>query len=277
MKPLIKWSGGKRNELRILKRFYPQENQYNLFIEPFCGGAAAFFDLEPKRAIISDIHSDLINFYKTIKNNGAKSIYDLMRQYENDEKIYYFIRDEYEAKTNIEKAFKFYYLRKTCYRGMLRYNSSGGFNVPFGRYKTFNCDELLDPKYTELLKRTIIFSKDFREIFKIYDSSKTFFWLDPPYDCVFKNYGFMDFDRKKHEDLANVVKNAKGFCLMVISATPFIRELYDGYIRHEYHKNYAFKIHSGRIGKEINKMHLVITNYDVNETTPVILRQTQLV
>lgn len=260
MKPLIKWSGGKRRELKFLKKWYPEK--FDLYIEPFAGGAAVFFDLEPKMAILSDTHKELMNFYKQMQRGNGARIHELMSKYKNMEKDYYFIRDEFNPKNDIEKAFVFFYLRKTCYRGMLRYNSEGKFNIPFGRYKTYSYEELLNPDYIFILKNTIIKNEDFNNIFKKYNNKGFFVFLDPPYDCKFKKYnGFNDFGKKEHQQLAKWFKTTKNKCLLVISETEFIKKLYKGYIRDKYRKNYAFKIHSGRVGKDINKNHLIITNF----------------
>ena len=85
MLPLYKWSGGKRNEIKLFKEFYPKN--YELYIEPFFGAGAVYFELLPEKAIINDIHPESINFLNQIKNGKAKEIYDLMSEFPNDEKI----------------------------------------------------------------------------------------------------------------------------------------------------------------------------------------------
>jgi len=259
MKPIIKWSGGKRTELDYIKKFLPED--FDLFIEPFVGGGAVYFNLYPKKAIISDTHKDLINFYKQIKFGHQKLIYDLCNLHPPTEEEYYIVRDKITPKNNIEKAFIFYYLRKTAFRGMLRYNSKGHFNIPFGRYKNVDFSNILDKKYHVLLKRTKILNQDFRKIFKTYNDNKNFVFLDPPYDSTFKKYGANDFTKKNHKDLANLFKTTKNKCMLIISDTPFIRELYKKYIKFEYPKKYAFKIYNNRVNSKINKTHLIITNY----------------
>lgn len=259
MLPLYKWSGGKRNEIKLFKEFYPKN--YELYIEPFFGAGAVYFDLLPEKAIINDIHPENINFLNQIKNGKAKDIYDLMLEFPNNEKTYYFVRDEFDANDNVKKAFRFFYLRKTCYRGMLRYNQSGKFNIPFGRYKTYNFEELLDKNYFDILQNTEIYNTDYKEIFKKYNDENNFVFLDPPYDSEFTDYGYCKFDRQNQIELAEIFKTTKNKCLMIISETPFISELYKDFIKGKYSKKYAFKLHDGRIGDEIDKNHLIITNY----------------
>lgn len=259
MLPLYKWSGGKRNEIKLFKEFYPKN--YELYIEPFFGAGAVYFDLLPKKAIINDIHPESINFLNQIKNGKAKDIYDLMSEFPNDEKTYYFVRDEFDINDDVKKAFRFFYLRKTCYRGMLRYNQSGKFNIPFGRYKTYNFEELLDKGYFDILQDTEIYNTDYKEIFKKYNDENNFVFLDPPYDSEFTDYGYCKFDRQNQIELAEIFKTTKNKCLLIISETSFISELYKDFIKGKYSKKYAFKLHDGRIGDEIDKNHLIITNY----------------
>lgn len=259
MKPIVKWSGGKVRELKMFKEYYPKS--FKRFIEPFVGGGAVFFDLENDDNVINDVHNDLINFYNQIKNGHSLDIYNLMSSYENNEKDYYFLRDEFVPSNDIERAFVFFYLRKTCFRGMLRYNKKGKFNVPFGRYKTYDFEILKDKRYEDILKNTEILSSDFSNIFDAYNSEENFVFLDPPYDSTFTDYGYCIYDRKKHIELAKRFKSTKNKCLIVIGETDFIKDLYKDYIVDRYHKKYAFKIYDGRVGDEIDNHHLIIKNY----------------
>jgi len=258
MKPLIKWSGGKSKEIKEFKHFFPK---FDTYVEPFIGGGSVFFHLEFKNNIISDVHEDLINFYTQISLGKASKIFDIVSKWDNEEKVYYYIRDKFIPSNDIEKASVFYYQRKTCFRGMLRYNKKGKFNIPFGRYKTYNVSILHDERYEKLLKSTKIYSDSFEDIFKKYNDEKYFYFIDPPYDSVFKDYGFCTFGRDEQIKLSECFKNTKSKCMIVIGDSVLIRELYKDYIIHEYDKKYGFKIHSKRIGNEIDNKHLVVTNY----------------
>ncbi|KKR00033.1 MAG: Modification methylase CviBI [Candidatus Woesebacteria bacterium GW2011_GWB1_39_12] len=259
MKPLVKWPGGKRREIEKIEAHAPEN--FDLFIEPFVGAGAVFFHLNPQRAVISDVHSELMNFYSQIAIGNGKEIHQLMSQRKNDEKTYLEIRDKFSPANDIERAFKFFYLRKTCYRGMLRYNLKGGFNAGFGAYKTFKFYELLDENYQTLLARTGILNVSFEEIFRNFDSENNFVFLDPPYDSEFTNYGYCKFGKPDHEKLAECFKQTKNKCLMIIGETDFIREIYKDYIADKYHQKYCFKFHSGRVGEEIDRTHLIVRNY----------------
>jgi len=259
LKPLIKWSGGKSDEIKIFFKYFPKD--FNIYIEPFIGGGSVYFYLNPINAIISDIHTELIDFYKSIKKGKGQEIYDFMKETPNDENTYYKIRDNMEINSELDSAKRFYYERKTCFRGMLRYNKNGKFNIPFGKYKTINYNELINKDYEILLNRTEILNKSFEYIFENYNNENNFMFLDPPYDSEFTDYGYCQFGKEEQKKLALFFKNTKIKCLMIIGKTKFIEELYEGYIISEYDKKYKFKLYNNRIGNEINTKHLIIKNY----------------
>lgn len=259
MKPLIKWSGGKADEINMIKPHIP--DNYDTYIEPFVGGGAVFFAVKPQKAVINDIHPELTNLYQQIKDGCGQRLYEAMKDVKTDENNYYFIRDVFEPENKFEEAFRFYYLRKTCFRGMLRYNSDGKFNIPYGRYKTINFEDLKNEEYGRLLSTTEVLNNDFSYVFEHYNSSDNFAFIDQPYDSVFTDYGYCEFKRDDQERLATCFKNTNIRCLMVVGETDYIRQLYDGYIVGSYPKKYKFKIHSGRVGNSINTNHLIIKNF----------------
>jgi DNA adenine methylase len=270
LKPLCKWSGGKRDEIKHFSQFYPKK--FNRFIEPFVGGGAVFFDNNFEgENIINDLHPDLINFYQQIKLGKSQEIYNILSTFGNSENEYYYVRGGgkklkktdkvFEPGNDVELAAKFIYLRRTCYRGMLRYNKNGFFNVPWGRYKTVNFEDILNPKYTDLLQRTEILQGDYKNVFDKYNDEENFYFIDQPYDSKFNDYGADNFSRENQVELFEIFKKTKNKCLMVVGGSDFIKNLYKDYVVFEYPKKYAFKIHSGRIGNEININHLVIRNY----------------
>ncbi len=259
LKPLIKWSGGKSDEISLFIKYIPVE--YNLYIEPFIGGGSLFFYLNPQKAVINDIHKELIDLYTNIKDKKNIDIYNFMVDNKNNEETYYKIRDKMDIKNSLDNAKRFYYQRKTCYRGMLRYNKNGKFNIPFGKYKSLNYSDLLNNKYNELFDKTTILNEDFETIFNNYNDNKNFMFLDPPYDSEFTDYGYCKFGKDEHKKLAHLFKTTTIKCLMIIGKTKFIEELYSGYIVDEYDKEYKFRLHSNRINKNINNKHLIIKNY----------------
>ena len=259
LKPFIKWSGGKSDEIKMFEQYFP--DKYTKYIEPFVGGGSVYFYLNPSDAIISDVHTELIDLYQSIGNGKGAEIYEFMKQNPNDETTYYKIRDQMEINNMIDSAKRFYYQRKTCFRGMLRYNKNGKFNIPFGRYKTINYNDLIKEDYAKLLARTTILNKGFDYIFNNYNDENHFMFLDPPYDSEFTDYGYCQFGRDEQKQLASFFKTTKIKCLMIIGKTKFIEELYNGYIVAEYDKKYRFKLYNNRVGDEINNKHLIIKNY----------------
>lgn len=259
LKPLIKWSGGKSDEIKMFEKYFPQT--YDTYIEPFVGGGSVYFYLNPSKAVISDVHTELIDLYRSIGKGKGKEIFEFMKNSPNDETTYYKIRDEMEISDELDSAKRFYYQRKTCFRGMLRYNKNGKFNIPFGKYKTINYNDIQEKDYETLLNRTEILNKGFEYIFENYNDENHFMFLDPPYDSEFTDYGYCQFGKEEQRKLAALFKNTKIKCLMVIGKTAFIEELYNGYIVEEYDKKYKFKLYDNRVGDEINTKHLIIKNY----------------
>jgi DNA adenine methylase len=263
MKPIVKWTGGKRDELETVRPYFPKS--FGTIVEPFAGGIPLILAHPEKKSVISDTHSDLINLYQQVAKGNAGEIARRMSECEFTEEEYYLIRG-LECPSDVDRAFQFYYLRKTCYRGMLRYNSKGHFNVPWGRYAKVTWGDISNDKYETLLKSADIHCCDFGAIFDTHGSDPDcFMFLDPPYDTPFASYGPSgSFTREDHIRLFNRFREAKAQCMVVISETPFIRELYHGYIVYEYDKKYRFRLHSNRVNENnIDKKHLVIINYDI--------------
>lgn len=283
MKPIIKYRGGKSKEIPNFIQFVP--SIYDRYVEPFAGGAALFFYLEPHSALINDINSRLVDFYLTIQNNYEllkKELTDLELAYhanqieyetlksnnssskyvENkNEALYYLLRDMYNGKINKKylDATLYYFINKTSYSGMLRFNSKGEYNVPFGRYKNFNT-QLISMNHYDLLKRTEITNVDYSIIFDKC-STKDFVFLDPPYDCIFTDYGNddnNDFTEENHVKLAQDFRNLSSKSLMIIGKTQLTEQLYKAYIKAEYSKKYAVNIRN-RFKSESS--HLIVTNF----------------
>ena len=255
--PLFNWTGSKEEELPDFIRFTPKK--YNYYIDPFIGGGTLFFYLFPKKAIINDIDPLLINFYKQIKLKNSSKIENFMNKTSLNEEKYNKIKNNLHSSNKLTSAKNFFYVRKLAYKGMNNYDKKGNFITPFEN-KKIDYSYLSDKRYEKLFSRTKIYNYSFEKIFKMYGNNPdNFFFLDPPYDAKFKDYGFCDFDRKKQEILAKHFKEAKAKCLMIIGETLFIRNLYKNYIKFTYEKVYRYSIEK-KDGKIVNN-HLVITNY----------------
>ncbi|WP_236253698.1 DNA adenine methylase [Streptococcus mitis] len=284
MKPILKYRGGKSKEIPSFIDFIPE---FDTYYEPFLGGGATYFYLEPEKAFISDVNELLINFYSEVSSTKFEKIkqelFELQTQYENNRRIfnyrkslsptervedpndelYYKIRDMFNGKipSEYERATLYFFINKTAYSGMIRYNSLGEFNVPYGRYANFNTN-LLTNDHHKLLKQSTIFNGTYEKSFEL-ATYNDFIFLDPPYDTVFSEYGNEtftgDFGEAEHVRLAENFKNLSSPALMIIGETPLISELYSGYIKGKYPKSYMVNIRN-RFKAEAN--HLIITNYD---------------
>lgn len=201
VKPCLKWAGGKRQLIPvILANHLPKNYNHQTYYEPFIGGGALFFALQPKRAVINDTNAELINCYKVIRNSLDELIEDL-KSHKNNEDYYYAIRDwdreeSFKYKTPVQRASRIIYLNKTCYNGLFRVNSLGQFNVPFGKYKNPN---ILDVAVLKAVNKylnenqILILNSDFQEALK--DARKgDFIYLDPPYDPVSDTASFTGYD-----------------------------------------------------------------------------------
>ena len=139
--PVLKWVGGKRQLLNTFKPLFPRK--ITTYCEPFFGGGAVLFDLQPKKALVNDINSDLILVYTVIRDSVDELIKRL-EQFENTSEMFYAVRDwdrdreHYDARSDVERAARIIYLNKTCYNGLYRVNNAGEFNSPFGNYKNPN-------------------------------------------------------------------------------------------------------------------------------------------
>jgi len=240
--PFVKWVGGKRQLLNEVEKHIPE--QFSRYYEPFVGGGAVLFYLQPKNAVINDSNEELVNLYNVIKESPEELIEDL-KKHKNEEKYFYDIRgidrerEKYQVLTRIQRASRIIFLNKTCYNGLFRVNSSGEFNSPFGRYKNPNIvnDIIIRAVGNYLSKNNIqILNTDYEK-----SLSKTrkgaFVYFDPPYYPIsdsssFTGYTKKGFDRTEQERLKKVCDklNDKGVnFLLSNSSTEFIRDLYKDY------------------------------------------------
>lgn len=171
-KPFVKWVGGKRQLLTQFREMnlYPPEG-FNPIkstnFEPFVGGGAVFFDLLPKKAMLSDLNFELVIAYNIIKNDLENLIISLKKhKYEKE----YFLKvrsQNLNELSDIKIASRFIYLNKTCFNGLYRVNKKGGFNVPFGKYNNpLICDEDNLRKISKALEKVKIIHKDYKHVLK---------------------------------------------------------------------------------------------------------------
>lgn len=275
-KPFVKWVGGKRQLLMQFRsmNLYPPENfdpTTGKYFEPFVGGGAVFFDLLPKKAYLSDLNNELVITYNVIKND-VESLIKSLKKHRSDKEYFLKVRAQNPKKlSDIAIASRFIYLNKTCFNGMYRVNSGGGFNVPFGRYiNPLICDENNLRKVSKALKNVEIKHRDYKEVLNIAKKGD-FIYFDPPYYPVsetasFSSYTTESFLRNEQIELRDIyIKLHKRGCFVMLSNsdTPFINEIYSGIKGVKINivsANRAINSKGLKRGK-INE--LLVTNYDV--------------
>lgn len=222
LNPPLKWAGGKRWLLPHLLTIWQNYSHCRL-VEPFCGGLAIALGLRPEEALLNDINPHVVNFYKCLQK-GLKLDIDI----QNEKEFYYIQRSEFnrliqEGQAKSSKAAQiFYYLNRTGYNGLCRFNRKGGFNVPFGRHKTINYIQDFSA-YKLVLKKWKFINVDFLEV---PITSNDFIYADPPYDVEFRQYSQHGFAWSEQERLASWL--AKQNCPAIASnqATERILSLY---------------------------------------------------
>lgn len=240
--PVVKWVGGKRQLLGSIAPLIPRS--YTTYCEPFFGGGAVLFSLQPKSAIINDANEDLICLYRTIRDN-VEPLIESLQQHENTSDHYYEVRaldrdkEAYASMSDVERSSRLIFLNKTCYNGLFRVNSSGEFNTPFGSYKNPNIVNAATLRAVSnyFNKNNIqILSGDFADALARLPE-KSFVYLDPPYDPVsssaaFTGYtsgGFGKEEQIRLRECCDELTRRNIKFLLSNSDTQFIREQYADY------------------------------------------------
>ena len=282
MKPMLKYRGDKKKEIPELMKFVPEK--FDRYVEPFFGGGALYFHLEPKQAILNDLNSGLMRFYEGVRNDfeavsrdlsAMETLYEanrrkfeVLKAASPDERVpdsneveYYRIRDMFNGKIPPEFSWSslYFYINKTAYSGMIRYNKSGEYNVPYGRYKHLNTSGVTEG-HSRLLRSAELHTGDFQKIFDMCKEDD-FVFLDPPYDCVFSDYGNPEiadgFSEADHRRLASAFFDLPCKALLVIGKTELTESLYGDHIVHEYGKDYAVNI---RNRFKSSSKHILVLN-----------------
>lgn len=243
LSPVVKWVGGKRQLLDDIIPLLP--DYFSTYVEPFVGGGALLFEIQPKKAIVNDLNHELINLYKVIKDN-PNELLSLLEEHElnNSEEYFYQIRaldrsESYNEMSDIEKAARIIYLNKTCYNGLFRVNQSGQFNSPYGKYKNPNIVNkpvvLAMANYFQNNNITLL-NGDYKMALKKLRKG-AFVYFDPPYMPIsssssFTGYTENGFDKKQQIELKEECDrlNSRGIKFLLSNSDhPFIRDLYKDY------------------------------------------------
>ncbi|MGI6557851.1 MAG: DNA adenine methylase [Limnochordia bacterium] len=225
LRPPLKWAGGKRWLVPHLRSLW-EPYQSRRLVEPLCGGLAVTLGLRPGRALLNDINFHLINFFRWLQ----KGLY-ISLPMENDEELFYAHRDRFNQllaagrADSKEAAELFYYLNRTGYNGLCRFNRQGFFNVPFGKYKKINYTRDFSP-YRQVFADWDFVCGDFAGL-QLEPSD--FVYADPPYDVEFTQYASSGFTWDDQVRLVQWLAGHPGPVVLSNQATPRIIKLYREY------------------------------------------------
>lgn len=232
-KPILKWAGGKTQMLGDLLPKVPKS--YGRYIEPFFGGGAMFFALQPENAIIADSNPELINMYRQVAEN-VDEVISYLKKYENTSEMFYAVREQdWICLPKAEAAARTIFLNRTCFNGLYRVNKQGKFNVPYGKYANPRiCDEEGLKSASKALKKADILCGDYLLVLEHYAEAGDFVFLDPPYLPIseyadFKRYTKEQFYEEDHIELAKMIMRLQERgCHVVLTNSnhPLVHELY---------------------------------------------------
>jgi len=264
-RPFLKWAGGKSRLIQQYIPYFPQN--YKNYYEPFLGGGAVFFYLQPSAAILTDINAELINTYCCVRDYVDELISLLKEHKIRHNKDYYYSVRNNSGGTDIEKAARLIYLNKTCFNGLYRVNSQGKFNVPLGRYENPNiCSEVLLRTASEALSTSKIQQTDFVDVLNYATNSDDFIYFDPPYYPVsetsyFTAYSSYRFAEDQQVELKDVFEKLaeRGVKIMLSNSDcEFIRNLYSSFNIHTISASRAINSNAKKRGKITE---LLVTSY----------------
>lgn len=272
--PVLKWVGGKRQLFETFKPLFPKKLSRYTYCEPFLGGGAIFFKLQPAKAYVNDINEDLMLVYTVIRDD-VNNLIELLSAFTNDAESFYAVRDLDRNKkifsqlSDLERAARIIFLNKTCFNGLYRVNNAGEFNTPFGNYRNpniVNAPTLLAvSKYLNSGEITLT-ACDYSEVL-LKLKKNSFVYLDPPYYPIsttsnFTGYVKSGFNRDEQIRLRDCCDELteRGIKFMLSNSdTEFIREIYSSYNRTSVKAKRAVNSVASKRG-DVDE--LVIRNYD---------------
>jgi DNA adenine methylase len=264
-RPFLKWAGGKSRLIQQYIPYFPKS--YKNYYEPFLGGGAVFFYLQPTTAILTDINAELINTYCCVRDHVEELISLLQEHKIRHNKDYYYSVRNNSSGTDIEKAARLIYLNKTCFNGLYRVNSQGKFNVPLGRYNNPNiCSELFLRTASEALSTSKIKQTDFVDVLNYARNSDDFIYFDPPYYPVsetsyftaYSSYRFVEDQQVKLKDVFEKLAERGVKVMLSNSDCEFIRNLYRSFNIYTISASRAINSNAKKRGKITE---LLVTSY----------------
>lgn len=253
IKPFLKWAGGKLRVVPVLKKKFPKQGKR--FIEPFLGAGSVSLNVDYPCYIVNDTNADLMTVWQKFKTMGDEFIQECEKLFSaknNKREVFDELKKEFnETKDKLRKATLFIYLNRHCFNGLCRYNGSGEYNVPFGKYdKPYFPREEFE-KCHDKVKKFEIHNKDFREIFDMVEKDDIVY-CDPPYfpmseSASFDSYSTGGFSLQDQIDLAACAEKAarKG-------ATVVISNHCNWYSRQLYTEMYKGKVSMIEVARTIS-------------------------
>jgi DNA adenine methylase len=270
-RPFIKWVGGKRQLLPELQSRFPE--RFSAYVEPFIGGGALLWTLEPGRyrIVLGDYNEELINLYRQVQTNPGKLLKEVAK-HKNEEEYYYALRavdrsSGYKRRSAIYRAARFLFLNKTGFNGLYRVNQKGYNNVPFGKYRT---PKIADSENimacSKHLEDVTILCGDFEGVAE-HITPDAFVYLDPPYAPLSATSSFTGYTDKGFD--ADMQFRLKEFCdhidrqgarfMLSNSSAPLIYDLYSEYNIEEVQAKRAINCVGSKRG---NVTELIVRNYE---------------
>jgi DNA adenine methylase len=198
----LKWAGGKKRIIHHIKQNLPSDHKKRL-IEPFVGGGSVFLNLEFEEYLLVDTNPDLINLFELIKTKHQTLINKTQKLFtvkNNSSQQYYAFRERFnQATSRLERASLFLFLNRHGYNGLCRYNSKGGFNVPFGSYKTPYFPEKEILQFSDVAQRANFLCSDFADAFE-HAQIGDVIYCDPPYTPINDTSNFTSYAGNKFGD-----------------------------------------------------------------------------
>ena len=257
-RPFLKWAGGKGQLISQYRAFFPKSQDFKTYYEPFLGGGAIFFHLQPQTSCLMDINSELVNVYQCIQQEVSKVIALLaMHQAKHCKEYYYQMRSRADGN-RLERAARLIYLNRTCFNGLYRENSRGQFNVPIGSYKNPKiCYPELLYTVSDLLQSTEILCSPFDAVLEKATGSSDFVYFDPPYYPLsatsnftsYSRFAFMEADQIRLQQAFAELAGRGVKVMLSNSDCPFVRELYKDFPIHTISAIRAINSNAQRRGK----------------------------
>ena len=264
-RPFLKWAGGKGQLIPQYSQFFPQE--FDTYYEPFLGGGAIFFHLQPRRSVLMDINPELVNVYTCVRDRVEDLISLLEIHHElHCETHYYRVRSN-PSDAPLERAARFIYLNKTCFNGLYRENSKGQFNVPMGRYKNPRvCHADLLRSVSLSLQNAQVLESPFDAVLHQVKGKRSFVYFDPPYYPIsptsnFTAYNRYSFSAADQIHLRDVFAELAGRGVKVMlsnSHCPFTLDLYRDFNIHTITASRAINSDPAKRGKI---SEILVTSY----------------